>query len=348
MSPLDLELLKDADPVDREEARERPIPVARLEAITTNEAAARRSTGGFPRRRRALAAGVCLAAVVAITTAILPGGGSTGGEAPSGAEGLLTRAASIAQAAAADQPSAASGFAYSKVEVRYLAITADRPSFSTMRPRIVESWLAPDGSGRTRETDKPEEFVGPGDERNYHLQGDPYPLAQGGAVRTDDFAPGEAESAIDVAVSTDLPAISELLTDPDELETELVDAARADAGPAPRDDTMFEFVGTLLIQSGSSAELQAALYEVASRIDNVEIEPDTKDPLGRRSVAVSHLESGGRQNVRSILYFDPDTSQPLATTKRLTEDLGYVDGRVIGSLVLLDSGEVSSIGERPK
>jgi hypothetical protein len=79
----------------------------------------------------------------------------------------------------------------------------------------------------------------------------------------------------------------------------------------------------------------------------VELIGAARDPLGRPATAVAlDFDYTGRPE-RYELFFDPETSQPLAFTEKLREPQDWIEGLLLEYHVLVESGHVTSIGRRP-
>ena len=70
---------------------------------------------------------------------------------------------------------------------------------------------------------------------------------------------------------------------------------------------MFTLVGDALRETAATPAQRAALYEVAARIDGVQLVGPVRDSAGRAGTAVS-LDAHG---IRFTLVLDPDTSSLL-------------------------------------
>lgn len=201
-------------------------------------------------------------------------------------------------------------------------------------PTQIEQWVAPDGSGRVRTVHlhHGDEFVGPRD--------------QAARVRVSDklFGPGELGEP---SYEGCLPPTRELPADPDRLAEIFSESRGQCAVDVPLNAKSFEFAASVLMQAGSSRQLRAALYRVVARIDGVKMIRDARDPLGRLGTAVAlDFDYSGRPE-RYELFFDPETSQPLAFTEKLREPQDWIDGLLLEYRVLVASGHVTSTTSRP-
>jgi hypothetical protein len=227
-------------------------------------------------------------------------------------------------------PSPSGGLAYYKL----------REAFHDYRgwvPAEIEQWVARDGSGRVRTVQlRPrEEFVGARDGARW---GEP------GRVSDERFGPGEPAP---LSLEGCLPPTHELPADPDGLAAVFGKARAQCAEQVPRGAKSFEFAASVLLNAGASPELRAALQELVTRIDGVELIDDARDPLGRPATAAAlDVDYGGRPE-RYELFFDPETSQPLGFVERLREPQDWMEGLLLSYRVVLDSGHVKSIESRP-
>jgi hypothetical protein len=339
MTPELLEALKQADPVDPAEIRTRPRPAETLAAIIAAEPDAN-SRGSRLRPTRLIPALVAALALVAVVAALLPG--SAGKASPEAAE-ALSQVAGVAGAQTSTGPT--SGFTYSRqIQADRLTTgTGDSPAFSVLVPTRIETWVAPDGSGRVRGVRQGVEWPGPRDERRWRAAGSP-PL---GAERSSDerFGPGELN---DTGAEGNLPPTRELPADPERLAEIFKAEAAISSASVPVDVKSFEYATSVLLQAGSSPELRAALYELVAGIEGVELTGEQRDPIGRTGTAVSIDTDYSGAPTRYTLIFDPDTSQPLANTERLLEPQDWIDGDLLGYAVLERTSHVSSLRDRPK
>jgi hypothetical protein len=331
------ELLRDTDPVDVDEIRSRPTPRELFGAIIANEA----NTEVMRQRRRPVRVALTLAVATALVVAVvvsLPG--SPGGASP-GAAQVLDVQASIASAEASPTPG--DGFAYYKLyEASRGTFVADQP-FSFRSPVTVEAWVAADGSGRVREVPEGVEWPGPRDKERWQAQGSP-PLGISEQVSDETFGPGELNG---VGPEGALPPTRDLPADPDQL-VEIFRARAASSSPSvPTNVKMFEYASSVLLETGSTPELRAALYQVVAGIDGVELAGDARDPLGRTGTGVSLVSDYGGAPQENTLIFDPDTSQPLAYTERLLEPQDWIDGRMLVYAIVKDSAYVQDTNTRP-
>jgi hypothetical protein len=204
-------------------------------------------------------------------------------------------------------------------------------------PSEIEQWVARDGSGRVRTVQ-----LRPGDEYVGARDGERW--AEPGRVSDERFGPGEPAP---LNLEGCLPPTHELPADPDRL-AEIFGKARAQcAEQVPLNAKSFEYAASVLLQAGARLELRAALHELVTEIDGVELIGDVRDPLGRPATAVAlDFDYTGRPE-RYELFFDPATTQPLAFTEKLREPQDWIDGLLTSYRVVIDSGQVKSTESRP-
>jgi hypothetical protein len=76
----------------------------------------------------------------------------------------------------------------------------------------------------------------------------------------------------------------------------------------PGDDQVFLLIGELLAQGDASPQVRSALFEVAARLDGVDLVGEVVDPRGRRGEGMA-LDGASS---RTQLVFDPETARLLA------------------------------------
>ncbi|EHN12672.1 hypothetical protein PAI11_04400 [Patulibacter medicamentivorans] len=332
-----LQLLERLDPVDVAALRLDPIPPVPARIFATPRDPAPRSPFA-PRRplRVALGGGVATAAVI-VGASVL----SSSGPAVADAARIL-RATSDAADAQAVRP-ATGPIAYTKLEQLLLGASDHQPPYSYYRPSTIEAWVAPDGSGRTRTVTAPIRPVGPRDRQR--MDGDPRhpPVASGSRVAVRRYGPGQL---VGFGERPDgLPSLRDLPTDREALRAILRRvAAESDV---PVDVGIFEQAATLLMETGSSPRLRAALFDVMATIPGVALDGTARDPLGRAgtSVSIDSDYTGARQ--RDTLIFVERAAQPLAHVTRRLDRSPMMDGDLIEQTVLVTARGVAEVGARP-
>lgn len=192
---------------------------------------------------------------------------------------------------------------------------------------VVESWIAHDGSGRTRTSYQSVDFASEEDRQAWQAAGSPE-LPSIGEPIDEDYAGGG------------LPfyAVDELPTEPAALRHALSEGRVIAA--APGDVNLLSTIGTLLAQGNASQDLRQALFEVAARIDGVAVDHQATDPIGRAAVAVSVSDPSGETR----LYFDPIDASLLGSIRSHPADSGSAGTEWHA---YLESGVVSAIGDQP-
>jgi hypothetical protein len=163
----------------------------------------------------------------------------------------------------------------------------------------IQTWIGADGSGARRESASSVRFASSADRLAWDAAGQP-PLA---------WTPGEVVFKTFGPDNAPWFDVGSLPTDPSALESALR-AQRLEPGDtAPADDgLLFQAIGEILAQGDSPPDLRAALFEVASRIDEVQLVGGVVDPLGRAGTAIA-LDWNGE---RTQFVFNTDTSDLLA------------------------------------
>jgi hypothetical protein len=178
---------------------------------------------------------------------------------------------------------------------------------------IEETWWGPDGSGRREaESTTPDYGLGP----------------------IGSWGPGRMPVEDFLGLSTD----------PDVLTQQLLERSSAGGaspqppgtpGPGVSVDsaTLWRAISHLLEKPNAEPALRAALFEVAASIPEVEVLPNTEDPVGRSAIALRMAAGDGVFH----LYFDPDTLQLLAGEERY--DGGATFYRIVQSAGVVASTE---------
>lgn len=156
----------------------------------------------------------------------------------------------------------------------------------------IFTWVAPDRSGFRRTDVLSSDFASEADRLAWVDAGSP-DLA---LPREETYGPGEAP----VHDATRVPA------EPDRLLSALRSGAIAERPPG--DHGVYLLIGELLAQGDASSEVRSALFEVAARLEGVELVGEVEDPLGRPGVAIA-IDG---PSSRTQLVFDPDSARILA------------------------------------
>lgn len=290
-------------------------------------------------RSKRLAAG--LAAAAAIATAVVIGlPASDEGDR----HGIVPPALLVASAAAAD--STVEGIGYSRSTTLTLAGSGSLEGgpYSVRLPKVTESWVREDGSGRLRTYALAGDWPGPRDRERAIAAEDDVALAWVDGKRLPE-ASDELLSAdeLDGAVAgVDLPPSSSLSSDPDELREQLMAFDRSE-GRVPEDVALFELATNLLLKPNVAGPARAAGFEVVGGLAGIEVESAVNDPLGRSSTSVSLTSDHIGDATTQTLFFDPESSRVLAYTVKLVEPANHIDSRLLSSTLVTDVRTVDSI-----
>ncbi|MDQ3870150.1 MAG: CU044_5270 family protein [Chloroflexota bacterium] len=308
-----------ASAVARDEARQRLLVLARA----ADRSRSRYDGARLPRLRRVLAAVVTLFVFV-FGVAVWP----VPFAAPSlGPEAAAAAALNAAADVAAAQPRGSQGrYRYTKSRGVFMATTTlgGGRHFSYLSPVAREIWIAPDGSGRIRETRGEPVFLSEEDRAQWQAAGSPRDEGTNG-----DFGRGALAYENLDALPTN-PALLRLVILARALETQV----RVDA-------EMFVIVGDLLRETVARPELTSALYRVAASLDRIELLGETKDRAGRSGIAVAMTSDYAGAKTRRVLVFDPRSGRLLAEEEVLLEPYRTYRGPhppvVIGHSTYLES-----------
>lgn len=264
-------------------------------------------------------------------------------ESPSGASAQAAAALQSAARAAAEQPHVPprpDQFMYVRTEASWSStVSADLlpdGAVTYLEPQLYEAWISVDGAqqGLVRKTFEAPVFLSPEDEEALAAAGIGVPAA--GRVDEIPLAPQPASEI------TSLPGsyayLETLPTDADEL-FDLIRAQAQGKGQS-LEQQMLDEVASLLRFTIAPPAVREALYEVASRINGVEIVEQTPDFSGRQGTTVAVSTNG----LRWELIFDPDTAELLGTrTVVVVAQGGLPAGTVLGS----DSTVVTVVDDVP-
>jgi hypothetical protein len=243
-----------------------------------------------PRRLIASAAAVTVLSLAVLALFIWqPFGG--GVPQPASAAQVLHHVASVA----ASRTVAGSGdVAYTKEE-EFLLDVHEKDGWSVILPATVETWVAPDGSGRQREVPGTPTFPSAADKAAWEASGSPELGHNGVFDRA--FDPGFFPR----------PDLSSYPTDVEALKARIQREA-AQVGGVPLNVEMFTKVGDLLRSPDASPALRSALYQVAAGIPGVELVGGVTDQVGRKGTEVAIVSDYAGYLARYSLIFDPSTS----------------------------------------
>lgn len=317
------------------------------------EEPARRRFGGLPRSgvRWFLPVGAAVAS--AIVAAVLLIGAPGNGVEPSSAAEVLRNAAQAERELAPPLPDRGE-YLYVRSENAYMTTIlnalgppaappgeeipparvdpadarASQVSYAYLEPEVREVWMGEESSVLETDTGEPKFFTD-ADRDAWIAGGRPYSKGVSGSVRLGDTPP------------------LELPSDPDQLYEELRREAARYGGPDRIELYVFEQIGASLRERSSTPEQRAALFEVAARLDSIELVGEVEDPSGRPGIAVAFPDVDG---VRKTLVFDPETWALLAEediTVSNDNTWGFEPGVRVGYAIYLERAIVDEAGERP-
>jgi hypothetical protein len=174
-------------------------------------------------------------------------------------------------------------------------------SYKYLQPVTREIWIAPDGSGRIRQSAGEPVFFSDQDRAAWVAAG-----SSADRSLNADFGPG----GLSYANST-------LPTDPVALRAVLL--AQALLSKNGTNVEMFVLVGDALRETVPSPALASALFQVAATIDGVESLGAMADRAGRPGLAVGITGGPAGFRTQRILIFDPATHDLLGEEERVVE-----------------------------
>jgi hypothetical protein len=344
----------DPDEATTSAARARLLAAIRAEAATGRPAVTdlgARRMAGTPRRpdrrRRLLPAGVAIAAVLATAliaqlllhdpTPVTQDQDAVLATAEPAAVKVLTTAA--AAAARAPEPALGPG-KYWYVRERGTSVGGNEDQFGTPKsfhyrtPYDNETWWAPDGVLRTRQSFGRPRFLSPADRDVWVANG--RPELPGPSVHIDEEGPGISDRS-DGWLPMTYEQIIKLPTDPAQLSDVLserlyagqpVGSCPVPLGPDGRcphrpvtDLDRYGAIVFLLTHYPLPAQLRSALYQALTRLDGIELIGEVTDLAGRRGVGVTIGPTEEKLPRRTVLIFDPATGRLLGTRSVLAAEV---------------------------
>jgi hypothetical protein len=374
----------DPDAATTSAARARLLAAIRAEAATggpairdmTVDLDARRKARQA-RRRRLLPAGAAIAAVLATAlvaqlllhdpTPVTQDQDAVLATAEPAAVKVLTTAA--AAAARAPEPALGPG-KYWYVRERGTSVGGNEDQFGTPKsfhyrtPYDNETWWAPDGMLRTRQSFGRPRFLSPADRDVWVANG--RPELPGPSVHLIDEGPGISDRS-DGWLPMTYEQIVELPTDPAQLSDVLSERIYAGQpngscpvplGPDGRcphrpvtDLDRYGAIVFLLTNYPLPAQLRSALYQALTRLDGIELTGEVTDLAGRRGVGVTIGPTEEKLPRRTVLIFDPATGRLLGTRSVLAADVPGTrlpPGTVMEEAAFVEMSVVDSPPTRPK
>jgi hypothetical protein len=381
----------DPDEATTSAARARLLAAIRAEATTGGPAVTdmtvdldARRKARQARRRRLLPAGAAIAAVLATAlvaqlllhdptpvTREQDSDTRVAGEVLASAEPAAVKVLTTAAAAAARAPEPAFGPGrYWYVRERGTRVGGNDDQFGTPKSFYFrtsydnETWWAPDGKLRGRETLGRPRFLSPADRDAWVANG--RPELPGPGVYIVDEGPGTSDRS-DGWVPMTYEQIVELPTDPARLSdvlSERLSAGQPNAscpvplGPDGRcphrpvtDLDRFGAIVFLLQNYPLPAQLRSALYQALTRLDGIKLTGEVTDLAGRRGVGVT-IGPAEEEKVprRTVLIFDPATARLLGSRSVLAAEVPGVrlpPGTVMEETAFVEMSVVDSPTTRP-
>lgn len=342
MNEIDLlQELRAGLPGPRAESRAsaRGALIARIEESLRPPAPAAVPIWRRPRLRLGAALAALAALLVAVPTLILGGGG----EVQPALGQVLRTAAAVAATQPAEPPPGPGQYFYTRSREAYLTTSfgprcathpCDREhatrAWSVLVPRIRQTWIAANGTGRARAVSTKPEFLTAGQRKAWKAAGSPH-LGSGGV---EDFALS-GQPFLDT---------SNLPTEPRALR-KLIEARKIPrVGGPPGEAETFTLIGDMLRDTYLPPAFRAALYRVVAELPKVKLLGEVKDPIDRKGIGVAFTKG----SVTHELIFDPKTSALLGEREvaaRRIPDLQVPAGTETGSVTYLESKVVNSLGK---
>jgi hypothetical protein len=337
------------------------------------------------RRHRLLPAGAAIAAVLATAlaapllfhdpTPVTQEQGSNttvAGDVLDTAEPAAVKVLTTAAAAAARAPEPVFGPGkYWYVRERGTSVGGNEDQFGTPKsfhwrtPYDNETWWAPDGELRTRQSFGRPRFLSPADRDVWVASG--RPKLPGPSVHVDYENPGTSDRS-DGWLPMTYEQIVELPTDPARLSdvlSERLYAGQPNAscptslGPDGRcphrpvtDLDRYGAIVFLLTNYPLPAQLRSALYQALTRLDGIKLTGEVTDLAGRHGVGVTIGPTEEEKLPRrTVLIFDPATARLLGTRSVLAADVPgerLAPGTVMEETTFVEMSVVDSPTTRPK
>ncbi len=175
--------------------------------------------------------------------------------------------------------------------------------WKTVRPvdggNVVEEiWWGEDGSGRYQ-IDSTNPYYGTPKTQNWGPGGPSW------------FGPGDDLSGLSTDPAT---LLQQMLDRSGENGASPEPEVTLSPGLSPETSRMWRSITELIEQGNATPSLRAALFEIASGLDGVQVDQDAVDPVGRPAIAVSlQLGEGYCSYDADTMWFDPQTHVLLAS-----------------------------------
>lgn len=293
--------------------------------------------------RSALLFGVVAVVVVVLVFQLLPGSGTNPGTE---ADAALAQVASVAAARPAGVVPANGQYLYYETTQLVQMVGPPAPvgvrQFLFEAKETIQTWVAPDGSGRQRIVVGKPELAFPADERAWIAAGSPRAFLPEGVDR--EYPSAEPPNGGPLVESQGKYFLSYLdsakfPTQPAALQTYMDRYFQITGGSS----TTFQLAGTFL-QVGARPALRSALFQLIEHLRGVFLLGPTKDASGRTGTGVAVDGFGNRY----ILVFDPTTSavlgEKVVSTKTVVQAGQVIPrGTLVASTTFGPTGVVSSI-----
>lgn len=228
-------------------------------------------------------------------------------------------------------------YVYQKVTAYSYGPEGDGPNWPLFVERdVARSWYRRDDSGRSATDGTLSYFTEADRQADQGLHDTPVPTEQ-------TYGPG--------AYPQDTGDLSSLSTDPAVLLQQLRDRSSQTGsspeppispGPGQGADTgmLWGAIQTLIDAPATTPTQRAALFEVASQLQGVQVTQTATDPVGRPATLLSTINGEG---VESEWWFDPSSEQLLAQRYTVrTDSMTYPNGTVFTINVVASAGVADS------
>jgi hypothetical protein len=319
-------------------------------------------------RRRALLTLAGAGAIAGIVAGILLLGSGPTAE-PAAAE-VLRRIANVATDSPPEPLPGPSQFLYTKTKTLELqgwdpdrrggsmgGLLKQPGAFNALVPVDRESWLSPEGAGRSREAMGTPRFLSNAEQSRWEQEGSPLPgrFDRSGVIDIEIPKPPEGPG---LGPNFGFPDTSGLPTEPEALRLAIQNHPLPGTGnrpggrppdtPLDTEETILGLWG-ILQQPVIAPELRAAVFNALAELPGIELDRDATDLAGRSGYAISFFDQ--ESGLRGEYIFDPETSAilgertVLADPGRSPSNQGLPAGLVIRDNAYMQSGIVDSTRE---
>ena len=274
------------------------------------ERADRRSQRRLPNRSVVVVPLVGIAAAALVVVLVLQLLPASGQHPTSAAAAVLNEAASVAANLPASQVPGPGQYLYYRTtqgSIQDSGAPLGERNFLLYSTETIDTWVAPDGSGRQRIVVAAPHLLYPADQSAWEAAGSPNYEVQSAGVFDTKFPSttrigGPLIEEVNGENYLAYPDDSRIPTDPSALK-QYLNRYDHNSGPA----TAFLIAGDLL-QEGASPALRSALFQVIEQLPGVKVLGPTKDEAGRPGLGIA-LDVGTGD--RSVLVFNTKTSAVL-------------------------------------